>query len=129
MDIVQVAEQAVLAEFIAEGHFSRHIRRMRSLYEERQGHLVTAVRQELAGILEVKPAEAGMNLIGWLPPGVDDQEMSARAADGGIDAAPLSAHALEPLKRGALMLGYACLSRKEIFQGARKLAKALAHVT
>ncbi len=120
-----LVEQAVLAEFIAEGHFSRHIRRMRNLYEERQGYLVAALRQELAGFLEVNPSEAGMNLIGWLPVGVDDRAMALRAAESGIDATPLSSHALEPVKRGGLLLGYAALSKREISQGARKLAKAL----
>ena len=120
-----LVEQAVLAEFIAEGHFSRHIRRMRNLYEERQGYMVTALRQEAAGLLEVNATEAGMNLIGWLPEGVDDRAMALRAAEFDVDATPLSRHALEPMKRGGLLLGYAALSKREISQGARKLAKAL----
>ncbi len=98
---------------------------MRNLYEERQGYLVAALRQELDGFLEVNPTEAGMNLIGWLPDGVDDCAMALRAAELGIDATPLSRHALEPMKRGGLLLGYAALSKREILQGARKLAKAL----
>jgi GntR family transcriptional regulator/MocR family aminotransferase len=120
-----LVDQAALAEFIAEGHFSRHIRRMRNLYEERQGYLVTAIRQELAGILEVNPSEAGMNLIGWLPEGVDDYAVAARAAQFDVDVRPLSKHAIEPLTRGGLLLGYAALTRREIYQGARKLGKAL----
>jgi len=120
-----LVEQAVLAEFIAEGHFSRHIRRMRNLYEERQGYLVEALRQDLAGLLEAAPTEAGMNLIGWLPVGMDDRATALRAAEFDIDATPLSQHALEPMKRGGLLLGYAALSKREITLGARKLAKAL----
>jgi GntR family transcriptional regulator/MocR family aminotransferase len=120
-----LVEQAVLSEFIAEGHFSRHIRRMRNLYEERQGYLVAALRQELDGILEVNPSEAGMNLLAWLPEGVDDRVMAVRAAEFGIDARPLSPHSLEPITRGGLLLGYAGLSKKEIYQGAAKLGKAL----
>ncbi|MEO8128370.1 MAG: PLP-dependent aminotransferase family protein [Bryobacteraceae bacterium] len=120
-----LVEQAALAEFIAEGHFARHIRRMRNLYEERQGYLVSALRLELSGILEAAPTEAGMNLIGWLPEGVDDRVMALKAAEAGIDATPLSQHALEPMKRGGLLLGYAALTKREITLGARKLAKAL----
>ena len=67
-----------------------------------------------------------MNLIGWLPEGVDDRAMALRAAQFGIDTTPLSRHALEPMKRGGLLLGYAALSKREISQGARKLAAALA---
>ena len=50
-------EQSVLTEFITEGHFGRHIRRMRALYAERQEILVDAVRHDLKGLLEVEPAE------------------------------------------------------------------------
>ncbi|MDQ4106850.1 MAG: PLP-dependent aminotransferase family protein, partial [Actinomycetota bacterium] len=67
-----VVEQAVLTDFIVEGHFSRHMRRMRTLYTERQAALVEAAGRKLAGILEVRPAEAGMHLVGWLPEGADD---------------------------------------------------------
>src|SRR5207245_851758 len=60
-------DQATLADFINEGHFARHIRRMRTLYEERQAILVAAARRELEGLIEVAPADAGMHLVGWLP--------------------------------------------------------------
>ena len=60
--------QAALADFIDGGHFARHVRRTRALYAERQAALVRAVRRTLGGLLEVTPAEAGMHLVGWLPP-------------------------------------------------------------
>src|SRR5204863_3642283 len=47
--------QAVVADFIAEGHFARHIRRMRTLYAARQEALVRAVRRELGGVIDVEP--------------------------------------------------------------------------
>jgi DNA-binding transcriptional MocR family regulator len=65
-------EQAVLAAFIMDGHFDRHIRRTRLLYAERQAALVDAAAKYLGGLLEVRPAEAGMHLIGYLPEGKDD---------------------------------------------------------
>ena len=61
--------QAILAEFIAEGHFARHLRRMRGLYEERQEFLVAEMKKQLGGALEVQKAKAGMHVIGWLPEG------------------------------------------------------------
>jgi GntR family transcriptional regulator/MocR family aminotransferase len=64
-----VPEQAILAEFVAEGHFARHLRRMRRLYAERQQALVDAAKGELAGLLEVRPSGAGLHLVGRLPDG------------------------------------------------------------
>src|SRR2546423_13628180 len=58
-------DQAALADFIHEGHFTRHIRRMRTLYAERQNLLVEAARRELAGLIEVQPHDAGILLVGW----------------------------------------------------------------
>jgi GntR family transcriptional regulator / MocR family aminotransferase len=118
-------DQAVLTDFIAEGHFARHVRRMRVLYEERQGVLVAAAERELSGLLDVPPAEAGMHLIGWLPEGVDDRAASERAARRRVRAMPLSAYSLEPLPRGGLVLGYTSLNNRQIRDGVRRLARAL----
>jgi GntR family transcriptional regulator/MocR family aminotransferase len=117
-------EQAVLADFITEGHFARHIRRTRMLYVQRQTILLEAARA-LSGMLEVSPAEAGMHLVGWLPPGISDTEVSMRAARAGVDAPPLSAYALEALNRGGLLLGYAAVDEMEIRQGVQRLGVAL----
>jgi GntR family transcriptional regulator / MocR family aminotransferase len=118
-------EQAVLADFIAEGHFARHVRRTRLLYAERQSALVDAAAGELAGLLEVTPAEAGMHLVGYLPEGVDDQAISRQAAAYTVEAPALSSYAQAPLRRGGLLLGYAAFSQAEIYTGIRRLAAAL----
>jgi GntR family transcriptional regulator/MocR family aminotransferase len=118
-------DQAILADFINEGHFTRHIRRMRTLYGERQQVLVEASRRHLNGLLEVAPAGAGMHLVAWLPPGTSDKTASTRAVRYGVEAAPLSAYAASPLVRGALVLGYAAVNAKQIRTGVRQLAQAL----
>ncbi len=118
-------EQAVLADFLTEGHFARHIRRMRALYQERQEFLVEAARRRLGGLLDVRPENAGMHLVGWLPPGVDEGAAARAAVDAGVDAAPLSTYALEPYPHGALLLGYASFGERDIVAGVEKLATAL----
>ncbi len=118
-------EQAVLADFVAEGHFARHVRRMRALYAERRAALIEATERELAGLLEVLPAEAGMHLVGLLPEGEDDREASRRAASRGVKAPPVSAFSLGPSRRGGLVLGYAAFGKPEIDEGVRALAVAL----
>ncbi len=118
-------EQAVLAEFITEGHFGRHLRRMRTLYEERRGILFTEVRRVLAGFLDLAAAEAGLDVIGWLPPGVDDHQAAARAAAVGVETAPLSMFRRKPGKQGGLLLGFAAFAPHDIRSGVERLARAL----
>jgi GntR family transcriptional regulator/MocR family aminotransferase len=121
--------QAVLTDFIRDGHLARHIRRMRTLYAERQAALVNAVRRELDGCLSVAPAEMGLHVVGWLIEGVEDREASRRAAACGIEAPPLSAYRLErgSGERGGLLLGYAATTPRQIRDGVRRLASALRH--
>jgi GntR family transcriptional regulator/MocR family aminotransferase len=123
-----VIEQAVLAEFISERHFARHIRRMRGIYEERQQTLVEEARKNLKGMLEVAPAKAGMHLIGWLPCGVSDQEVSSRAMEAGLNLAPVSTYCINQKIRGGLLLGYTAYDEKQIRQGIKNLAQVLKQV-
>ncbi|ABG03115.1 transcriptional regulator, GntR family [Rubrobacter xylanophilus DSM 9941] len=118
-------DQGVLARFIAEGHFERHLRRTRKLYAERQEALVEAARRHLAGRLEVPPAEAGMHLVGRLPEGTDDREASRRAAALGVEAPPVSAFASGACRTPGLVLGYAAFGRDEIEEGVKRLRAAL----
>lgn len=118
-------EQAVLADFIVDGHFARHIRRMRTLYAERQAALVRLAQERLSGQLEIKSAEAGLHLVGWLPEHVDDRLISQRLAGRGVEARPVSAYALTPPRRGGLVLGYAAISVESIHRGVDQLEKTL----
>ncbi len=115
--------QATLTDFIEEGHFARHIQRMRRLYAERQEILRTTVAAVLGSALEVPVSDTGMHVIGWLPSGVGDRALSQRAAAEGIHAAPLSAFYLETCPRGGLLLGYAGYTPREITDGVRRLAR------
>jgi GntR family transcriptional regulator/MocR family aminotransferase len=117
--------QAVLADFIAEGHFERHLRRMRLLYHDRQQALVRSARLHLADVLQVQPSDGGMHLVGWLPPRVDDRDATRAAKEAGIVVAPLSFFALHRQPRGALVLGYAGLAPAQIEAGTKRLGAAL----
>jgi len=121
-------EQVILTEFINEGHFARHIRRMKGIYMERQATLVEAARQKLAGLLDIQPAAAGLHVMGWLPTGVDDQRVFRQAQEQGVDAPPLSAYAINAQSRSGLVLGYACVSPQAIRVGVEGLAVALESV-
>ena len=118
-------DQAILAEFMAEGHFERHLRRTRKLYAERQRILVETADRELGDLLSMHPAEGGMHLVGWLEHGQDDASVSRRAAALGVEAPPLSAFSTEPQRPGGVVLGYAGFGEIEIERGVRRLAAVL----
>jgi GntR family transcriptional regulator/MocR family aminotransferase len=122
-------DQAILCDFMTEGHFARHLRRMRVIYAKRQRALVAAAHRELDRVLDVRPSDAGMHLIGWLPPGVDDAAACRAAADQGVEVTPLSAYCLqESSAQPALRLGYTGYSPRQIWDATRRLATALAHL-
>lgn len=115
-------EQAVVADFLAEGHFARHIRRTRALYRARQEALVTAVRRRLPRLLTVEPADAGMHLVAWLPPELDAATVARRAREVGVELAPLSAFALRATMPPGLVLGYTATPAEAIERAVYHLA-------
>ncbi|SRR5579871_271066 len=120
-----ILTQAVLTDFIAEGHFGRHVRRMRVLYEERQGRLVEAAKRRLKGLLEVDAADAGMHLVGWLARGAGDVEAAQQCAAQGVDVLPLSACCVEKIRKHGLLLGYAAFDERAIVDAVQRMALAL----
>jgi GntR family transcriptional regulator/MocR family aminotransferase len=114
-----------MAEFIESGAFSRHIRRMRTLYAARQAVLVEASARELRGALDVRPAEAGMHLAAPLVSGLPDVKASRLCDAAGIEAAPASRYAIEARLAPALLLGYAAYDEGTINDSVRRMAKAL----
>lgn len=117
--------QAVLTDFIREGHFARHIRRMRVLYLDRRKALVSALRAQMGEIVEVIGAEAGMHLVVLLPPGTDDAAISKEAAQNGISVMPLSSCYVRPPGKAGLVLGYGGVSTRQIQDGIQKLRKSV----
>jgi GntR family transcriptional regulator/MocR family aminotransferase len=118
-------EQAVLATFIEEGHFSRHIRRARLTYQARRDVLVATAATELKGLLDIESQESGMHLIGWLPRRTSDRTASTRAAQVGVYADPLSHFTVRAQIRPGLILGFAAFDEEQIHRGVGLLAKAL----
>jgi GntR family transcriptional regulator/MocR family aminotransferase len=114
--------QAALADFIREGHFARHIRRMRMLYIQRRTALVETIRQQLSDKLKVIGAEAGMHLVALLLRGVGDVAISSKAAELGISVMPLSSCYAKPPLVGGLILGYGGTDARQIHDGIRRLA-------
>ncbi len=120
-----IFEQAILADFIAEGHFARHLRRMRTLYEKRQNILVEEAEKNLGGLLKISKADSGMHLIGWLAEGFDDFEVAEKAIETGLNLTPLSSYCIENNLSSGLILGYTGFDEKQIRQGVQRLKEIL----
>lgn len=122
---VSTLPQAVLADFIDSGYFSNHIRRMRLVYAERQDALVNAIRSHLDGIMNVSPAQAGMNVIGWLPSGSDDAVARRKISERGVLSSPISYYFVDRPPRPGLFLGFCCSPVEKIRPAVQEMARAL----
>ena len=120
-DFCSTLYQVALTEFMGEGHFARHIRRMRTLYRERRKRLVRAIETHLKGNLEVVGDDAGMHLVALLASGVDDTAIGVGCAKAGIAAMPLSCCYVRLPRRGGLVLGYGGVNTHQIREGIRSL--------
>ena len=118
-------DQAILAEFIIEGHFGHHIRRMRQIYSERIDVLKTAVDKHLYGIVDVVQAGAGIRALGWLKTSKSDHDAAQQARKLGLEVTPLSMFTTKYEQPPALMLGFASCTPAELRRGVSVLATAL----
>jgi len=123
--IVASALQYGLAEFIEQGYFSAHIRRMNRIYRTRRDFLVEALEHRLAGRLRVQPPPGGMQLLAKLAPGIDDTAVVQSLADLGISARALSQHYIEPGGEAGLFLGFSASTNAEMLAAVALLEQCL----
>lgn len=120
--------QEVLAEFITEGHFARHIRRMRGVYSERREMLVESIRSELGTTVEMLGGEAGLHLTITVPAGTHEVEIAEKAVQQKLWLWPLSRNYIANGKgtQPGFVLGFGNVELKEIRPAVRKLQSLLA---
>jgi len=113
--------QLAVASFLQEGHYLRHLRRMKRVYAERRGALVTCLQEHAAGALEVQ-ATAGMAVVARLPSSMEDTDVALRALPLGLAPVPLSPwHVLTPRANG-LLLGVTNVDPSRLPADCRRLA-------
>jgi GntR family transcriptional regulator/MocR family aminotransferase len=117
--------QAVLTDFMNEGHFGRHVRRMRTLYGQRRTALVDALHDQFGSTLEILGTEAGMHLAVVLPKGFCDEEIAARAAREKLWLSPLSSAYLGKNARQGFILGFGSTTAADMPHAVRRLRKVL----
>jgi GntR family transcriptional regulator/MocR family aminotransferase len=118
-------DQAILCDFMTEGHLGRHIRRMRDLYANRLGALQHAARGHLGGLLDISPIQAGLCTAAFLRNGMLSWQAEAVAANHGIEALGLDRFTLKRRDMEGLLLGFAAFDEREIRRGIVTLTAAL----
>jgi len=122
--------QAALADFIAEGHFARHLRRTREAYGERRAALLAALHARLDGVLACGPSDAGLDVCTHFRLGHDEDDVAARARAAGIDLRTLGYYALPGAGQACavtpgLLLGFAAFEPADLRTGVDGLARVL----
>ncbi|HZW19781.1 PLP-dependent aminotransferase family protein [Noviherbaspirillum sp.] len=126
-----IVPQIVLADFITEGHFSRHIKRTREAYAERRLALLEAIGNELGAHLRPGAADAGLQLSTTFIARRDDSAAAQLARANGIEVRALSQFYLEDgmqaqeKRLSGLVLGFASIPVQDIRQAAPALRKVL----
>lgn len=114
------APQAIVADFMDEGHFATHLRLMRRLYAARHAALLEAAGN-LPDTLTIAPTTGGLHTAGDLAPGICERTVVAQAAERGVTLAPLGRYCLAPVSRAGLIFGFGCASPEAIRRGIATL--------
>jgi GntR family transcriptional regulator/MocR family aminotransferase len=119
-----VIDQLSFADFLVRGEFDRHLRRMRPVYRRRRDALLAALAARLP---QWEPAgvAAGLHLVAWLPPGLDEDAVVAAAAARGVRVHGVGPYRLATPGRAGLILGYAALDEAGLAAGVDLLAAAV----
>ena len=120
-----LATQLTIASLIDTGAFESHVRTMRTHYRRRQDALQSCLHASLNGLVKVETINAGLHLIGWLPPELDDSRIAEQAWRRGLLPRPLSDFVAEGCFPPALMLGYSNLPDERILPAVDALRAAI----
>lgn len=114
--------QVVLADFLREGHFARHIRRMRALYHLRRDALLESMTKYARDLLTPCNTEAGLHVAAFLPHSMNDLKIVRRASQNGIYPSPLSICYAGPKQRSGLILGFGGVTERRLHAAMQELA-------
>jgi len=119
--------QTSLADFMARGHFDRHLLRARRLCGQRRAALLSAVDRHLGARVAVEGANAGIHVMMWVKGRKtrDVPRMIARAVEVSVGIYPIAPYFITPPKRAGFLLGYASMDARKIEEGIKRLATVL----
>jgi GntR family transcriptional regulator/MocR family aminotransferase len=119
--------QAVVAEFMQQGHFAAHIRRMRQMYRDQRDALAATLTRRAGGRLAVEVPDQGMHLVAYLNGSAADTAVEAAAQRAGIVVRAISRFYRAAPPRPGLMLGFSGFPRQLIVPAAARLAALVAN--
>lgn len=120
-----IIHQLALSEFIARGHYARHLRRMRTIYAKRHALLATYVGERLADELSLIDAPAGLDVGAWIKTGVDEATLIARARAQNVTLSGLRDYAIDRAMPPGVLIGFASSAEREIARGVDVLRACL----
>lgn len=121
----QVVIQAALAEFIEEGHFASHIRRLRQIYGERRRLLQAALAPIAKAGARLSKIDSGLHLVVEFDDSCDDNHVAELAANQGLRVYPLSHYCLGEKTEKGLIIGYAYAATEHISEYGNQLAEVI----
>ena len=121
----QMMLQAALADFIEQGYFATHIRKIRLLYGERRELLQKTLKPILGDAATISSEESGLHLAILLPPDCDDKSLASRAAEEGLSVRALSTYYLGTNRERGLVVGYAYVPPDKIVYYGRLLGNVV----
>jgi GntR family transcriptional regulator/MocR family aminotransferase len=120
--------QAAVADFITEGHFERHLRRLRKEYSRRRAAFVATLETHLPEV-QFSTEPAGLHIMLYLPAEVDEKEAIRQAAQAGVRVYPGAPyHVPDPAETNgpppSILMGFTGLEVDQIIEGVRCLGQA-----
>ena len=111
--------QRAVAEFLRDGHYLRHLRRMKRLYAARRKILLRCLGEIASDSIKVQ-ATAGLAVVILLPEFTSDVDIALRALQFGLSPAPLSPWCMQSPRQG-LLLGVTNLVERRLAADCRRL--------
>lgn len=121
----QVMIQAALADFIEEGHFASHIRRLKQTYGERRRLLQAALAPIASVGARLSLVDSGLHLVVQFDDNIDDVRVAALAAESGLRVYPLSSYCIGEASEKGLIIGYAYAATERVTHYGEVLAEVI----
>lgn len=121
-------EQAALAQFIQEGHYARHVRKIRKICYDRQNTFINAINHYLPHIFDVQMTDSGIHTVCWVKDGYDINLILNQCRLLGFGAQPLSRYCIQSAHQNAILFGYAAHGENEIISNVKLLSEQLSKI-
>ncbi|RNC97315.1 PLP-dependent aminotransferase family protein [Lysinibacillus halotolerans] len=117
--MVSRLDQVVLAHFMKDGHFEKHIAKMRKLYSEKRQHLIDEIKNRLGDEFIITGDDAGLHIVLHLPDYLTEQQALQKAKSVGVTVDAYSQFQFDRTGETSnkVVIGYGTLSLEQITQG------------